>query len=153
MHNVVFKLGSLVLTLALGACAVREATPSASPPAPTNTPTAIVDIGIGIEWVAFAIDGVEEVLNPKPRLRWLTTGQVSGTGGCNAFAGRASQGQDRFHIGPLTPTQSSCLTLPSSQEDLFFKALELTRKARLDGGQLVLMDMSGLVLARFRKAD
>jgi heat shock protein HslJ len=43
--------------------------------------------------------------------------------------------------------------MPGSQEDLFFKALELTRKARLEGDQLVLLDDAGKVLARFLKAN
>jgi heat shock protein HslJ len=153
MRNFVFTLGSLLLTLALGACAAREAAPSAPFPAATDSTTATVDVGIGLEWVAFAIDGVEEVLSPKPRLRWLTTEQISGTGGCNAFVGRSSLGQDRLHLGPLTPTKSSCLTLPGTQEDLFFKALEGTRKARVESGQFVLMDGSGRILARFRKSE
>jgi hypothetical protein len=36
---------------------------------------------------------------------------------------------------------------------MFFKALELTRKGRLDRDQLVLTDDSGKVLARFLKAN
>jgi heat shock protein HslJ len=41
--------------------------------------------------------------------------------------------------------------MPGSQEDRFFKALELTRKARLERDQLVLMDDNGKQLARFLK--
>jgi hypothetical protein len=43
--------------------------------------------------------------------------------------------------------------MPGSQEDLFFKALELTRKARLERDQLALMDESGKVVARFLKTN
>jgi hypothetical protein len=43
--------------------------------------------------------------------------------------------------------------MPGSQEDFFFKALELTRKARLDRDQLILMDESGKVIARFLKTN
>ena len=43
--------------------------------------------------------------------------------------------------------------MPGSQEDLFFKALEMTRKARLDRDQLVLMDEAGKEMARFLKVN
>jgi len=41
--------------------------------------------------------------------------------------------------------------MPGSQEDRFFKALELTRKARVERDQLVLTDEAGKQLARFLK--
>lgn len=56
-----------------------------------------------------------------------------------------------LHLGPLASTGRACLSMPGSQEDKFFKALELTRKARLERDQLVLMDDSGKQLARFLK--
>jgi heat shock protein HslJ len=43
--------------------------------------------------------------------------------------------------------------MPGSQEDLFFKALELTRKARVENDQLILMDDAGKQLARFLRSD
>jgi heat shock protein HslJ len=43
--------------------------------------------------------------------------------------------------------------MPGSQEDMFFKALELTRKARMERDQLVLTDENGKQLARLLKTN
>jgi heat shock protein HslJ len=103
--------------------------------------------------VAFAVDRVPEVLNPKPKLRWISADRVAGTGGCNGFNGRSTGGLDHLRIGPLDSTGRACLSMPGSQEDLFFRAVELTRKARLDRDQLILMDESGKEVARFLKTN
>jgi heat shock protein HslJ len=141
------SLGSLLLAALLSACAVPPHV--AAPAAAVPTPVLLA----GTEWVAFAIDGVPEVLAPKPRLRWVSVDQVSGTGGCNPFRGRAVVSPGSLVLGPLASMGRACLSMPGSQEDMFFKALELTRKGRLDRDQLVLTDDSGKILARFLKAN
>ncbi len=159
-------LGILMLAGALNGCAYLErkfpATPalpaSASAPKPAPAPVQVSATLANTAWVAFAIDGVAEVLAPKPTLRWLDAEQISGTGGCNLFTARAKRNQDTLRIASLTPTGKPCLALPGSQEDLFFKALEQTRRFRLvrveqEQGQLVLEDESGLVLARFLRTE
>jgi heat shock protein HslJ len=107
----------------------------------------------GTEWAAFAIDGKSEVLNPKPKLRWLSADKVAGTGGCNGFAGPAVATPDSLRLGPLASTGRACLSMPGSQEDMFFKAMELTRKAKIERDQLVLMDESGKQLARLMRTN
>lgn len=139
-------IGSSVLTLLLGmlgACALPPHVDAPIAPALASTTLA------GTEWVAFSVDGVPEITLPKPRLRWVSADQVAGTGGCNAFRGAAQVGTGTLRLGPLASTGRACLSMPGSQEDFYFKALELTRKARLERDQLVLMDESGKVLARF----
>ena len=101
------------------------------------------------QWTALAIDGVAQVTAPKPTLRWTGPQQVVGSGGCNQFRGRALLGADGLRIGPIAGIGRACVTAPSGQEDLFFKAVENTRSARLENGQLVLLDASGKTLARF----
>ena len=103
----------------------------------------------GTAWTAFAIDGVAEVLSPKPKLRWDLSQRVAGSGGCYGFGGGSVVGPGSLRLGPLAATGKACVTLPGAQEDRFFKALELTRKARLEGEQLVLLDANGKTLARF----
>jgi hypothetical protein len=66
----------------LGACAQPPVNLSITVPV---TPTVMA----GTEWIAFSIDGVDEVLAPKPQLRWVQPERVTGTGGCNAFRGLA----------------------------------------------------------------
>ncbi|MFZ3219461.1 MAG: META domain-containing protein [Rhodoferax sp.] len=136
---------ALFLAVALGGCAALE-------PAAVAIPVTSTELLSG-EWVAFAVDGVEEVVFPKPKLRWTGPEQVSGTGGCNAFAGKAVVGPQGLRIGPLKAMGKPCLTLPGGQEDRFFQALEQTRKARLERDQLVLVDATGKTLARLLKAN
>lgn len=151
-------LSGLSVAALLSACAVApsstspavSSTPVAALPAPT-VPTALALAGT--EWAAFAIDGKAEVANPKPKLRWLSADKITGTGGCNGFTGPSVAAPDSLRLGPLASTGRACLSLPGSQEDLFFKALELTRKARIERDQLVLMDESGKQLARFLKTN
>jgi putative lipoprotein len=103
--------------------------------------------------VAFAIQGVPEVVTPKPKLRWLAADQITGTGGCNGFKGRSSANLSTLQLGPLASTGRACLSMPGSQEDLYFKALELTRKARIERDQLILLDDAGKQLARFLRSN
>jgi heat shock protein HslJ len=157
------RLALLSLWVAALSCACSvtpHATPSSTAPATTSapkvaqpSPAAVALALAGTEWAAFAIDGKPEVLNPKPKLRWLSADKVSGTGGCNGFSGPSVAGPDSLRLGPLASTGRACLSMPGSQEDLFFKALESTRKAKIERDQLVLMDESGKQLARFLKTN
>jgi heat shock protein HslJ len=157
-------LVTLSVAALLGACAVApsgkapSSSPSSSSPAPVAappTPVAPAALALaGTEWSAFSIDGKAEVANPKPKLRWVSADKVSGTGGCNGFVGPAASGASgTLTLGPLASTGRACLSMPGSQEDLFFKALELTRKARIERDQLVLTDDNGKQLARFVRTN
>lgn len=137
--------GFLLMAALLSACAVRA--PGAAPQATASTATSLA----GTEWVAFAIDGMAEVSNPKPKLRWVSADKIAGSGGCNGFTGTAAAAPNSLLLGPLASTGRACLSMPGSQEDLFFKALELTRRARVERDQLILMDEAGKQLARFLK--
>jgi heat shock protein HslJ len=104
----------------------------------------------GGDWVAVAMQGVASVREPAPRWRWASVDQVSGTGGCNAFAGRAAVKDGQIEIGPLAATGRLCLDVPpGGQEDLFFRALEKARSVRVEAGELILQSATGEVLARF----
>jgi putative lipoprotein len=109
------------------------------------------DALVGVEWTAIAIEGVVPLVNPKPKLQWKSMGQISGTGGCNAFVGKVQVADGSMRIGPLAATGKACITAPTGQEDLFFKALEETRQARLEDGQLMLVDETGKIRARLSK--
>lgn len=155
-----FTLCSALAAALMSGCAVAPPTSSGAPqgsPAATTaaqTPPAPVVLTLaGTEWAAFAVDGKAEVTNPKPKLRWLNADKISGSGGCNGFTGPSVSGPDSLRLGPLASTGRACLSMPGSQEDLFFKALELTRKAKLDRDQLVLMDESGKQLARLLRTN
>ena len=138
-------VSSLLLAALLGACAVP--TPVAAPTAVVPTPTSLA----GTEWVAFAIDGVAEVANPKPKLRWVSADKLAGSGGCNGFTAPVAVTQSGMRLGALASTGRACLSMPGSQEDRFFKAMELTRTARVERDQLILSDEAGKQLVRFLK--
>lgn len=145
----------LMAAALLSACAVAPSSKGSTPPTTTSSaPGAPTALSLaGTEWVAFAIDGKAEVVNPKPKLRWLSADKVAGTGGCNGFTGPSLAGPSSLALGPLASTGRACLSMPGSQEDMFFKALELTRKAKMERDQLVLMDESGKQLARLLKTN
>ena len=138
-----------VMVFALAACAVPEKMSNAPK---TPEPVALTaSVLAGTEWTAFAIDGLAEVVSPKPKLRWDLSQRVSGTGGCNAFGAPSTVVEGNFRVGPLVPVGKMCLTLPGGQEDLFFKALELARQAHLEQDQLVLTDANAQSVMRLFK--
>lgn len=130
----------VALVLALAGCDV-------APVQPQPVPVSGAQLQ-GREWVASYIDGIATVTAPAPRLRWTTADQLAGSGGCNAFMGRAVVEQGALKLGPLAATGKLCMTAPQGQEDRFFKALEATRSVRLQDGQLLLEDATGRVQAR-----
>ena len=145
----IFKFSPSFL-LALAASTLLGCAAPVSPPASVPLNAASL---VGVEWIASVVDGVEYLQAPKPRLRWTSTDALSGTGGCNAFAGRAAiAAQNSLRIGSLVPTGKLCMTEPGAQEDMFFKAIELTRLARLESGQLILLAEDGRVLLRMSRA-
>ena len=146
-----FFFVSSILVALLGACAVAPNRPTDVKRPPE---VRLVDANLfDIEWTVFAIDGVPEVVSPKPRLRWINASSVVGTGGCNGFAGKVVSNLPSVRFGAIVATGKACLTLPGGQEDKFFRVLELTRTARLEDGRLVLLDDSGAVVARLLRAN
>jgi heat shock protein HslJ len=131
------------------AFAVLVAACSSVPVGHSFVPESGASLGGG-DWVAVAMQGVESVQEPSPRWRWKSVDMVSGSGGCNAFTGRAVVKDGAIQIGPLAASGRLCLTLPpGGQEDLFFRALEKARSVRVEAGELVLQSSTGDVLARF----
>lgn len=89
----------------------------------------------------------------SPRLQFATATSVNGTGGCNTFSGPAELSGSKMKLGPLATTKKLCIGPSQAVEDAFYRALQNTQSARLDGGQLVLLDAKGEELARLDKAD
>lgn len=138
------RLASSLLVLLVSACALPS-------PQQGGLPASGAAL-VGQEWVATQIAGVSTVLAPVPRLRWASAEQITGSGGCNAFAGRAVVNQGALQVGNLAATGRLCVALPQGgQEDRFFAVLESARTVRLVDGQLVLEDAAGQILARFAK--
>lgn len=135
---------ALVAAAALSACSVPELQPAVAP--------VVAQKLVGVQWEAVTFNHAQPVQAPRPQLRWTTPQLVVGVGGCNNFFGSVEMAGDNLRFGPLAATGKACMTAPSGQEDLFFKALESTRKARMERGQLVLLDENGMVLMRLTTA-
>lgn len=146
MQKICKRMALAVFTASLLGCAVpasQSEMPVAEPPAFLNA-----EMLTGVDWMAVEIDGIPVVTAPQPRLRWLDENRVSGSGGCNQFAGRSQLAFDRLALGPLAATRMACVAAPQGQEDKFFTALERTRRIGLSDGALILSDEGGKTLLR-----
>jgi heat shock protein HslJ len=145
---------SLVLALVLTACAVPPPQPAATSPKATSATSMLTAQAMaGSAWSAGFVDGVGATRGNWPQLRWVGPDRVAGSGGCNNFVGSATLEQDNLRFGSLAATGKLCMTEPGGQEDKFFMALELTRKARLEGTQLWLLDASGKPLVKLERLN
>lgn len=149
MRSLRFFTISLVALVAACSFLEKSAPPHPSVPSPVqSTPTLI-----GGQWIAFAVDGLVEVIAPKPALRWLQLDSVEGSAGCIGFSALASPQGAKLRFSNLTPVGKPCMTMPGGQEDKFFKALERARALRFEGdAQLVLLDEEARVVARFTRS-
>ena len=89
----------------------------------------------------------------QPRLQFVSTISVNGTGGCNTFSGKVEFDGARIKFGPLVSTKRMCVGPPQHVEDVFFRALDNARTVRIDDGQLVLADGAGKELIRLNRAS
>lgn len=145
-----------VLSVALMGCAgwVTQSTP-AMVPVPAPVPAVVSDAVLeGSTWSALYVNAVGHTVEPRPYLQWKSAPQIVGSGGCNRFAGQAHiSAQEQLRFSALVSTRMACMPEPGGQEDLFFKTLELTRQARLEGDDLLLLDQAGKTLAQLRRMD
>lgn len=137
-------LGSLACAVLVG-CAIA--------PKPASAPTAVqASQLVGIDWIVTTIDGVAQLQNPRPRLRWNDMDRFSGSGGCNSFHGQALITGQTVRVVALVPVGKPCMAEPGSQEDRFFKALEIAYSIRIESGQLHLLSEDGRVVLRLARA-
>ncbi len=137
---------SMLLLAALTACTTAPETK----PAGLSLASASL---VGVDWIATVVEDVPLVQNPRPRLRWMSMDNFSGSGGCNSFHGQSLIGENNsLRIQALVPVGKPCMSEPGSQEDLFFKALETAQKIRIDSGQLQLLAEDGRILMRLARA-
>ena len=137
------RLTLFVLTALLpGACA-------AAPP-----DDGVEDL-IGTRWVAEDIDGDEVVDQPQSTISFDEATRVTGNAGCNRFFGSAQLGAQTLELGPLGSTRMACPDAIMDQEYRFLKALEASRRYRLDAGtnRLSLSDAQGNIVLRFSRLE
>ena len=80
-------------------------------------------------------------------------GAASGHAGCNRWNARFEQTGDRLAFGPVATTRMMCAEPAMATERAFVLMLADAVAARLDGGQLLFLDQSGAITARFERAD
>jgi putative lipoprotein len=82
-------------------------------------------------------------------------GAVSGSGGCNRFAGRAEIGDGTIRFGPIAGTKMMCPPAAMDQEMKFFAALPQAASWRIDQQtrNLTLLDAEGRALVVFASMD
>jgi len=79
--------------------------------------------------------------------------QATGFGGCNNFFGSYERDGSSLTFGPVGSTRMACPDPEMSVETDFFKALEQTHQWKLEGHELLFLDGSSQVLARFSKQN
>lgn len=131
---------SLAVTAGLAACGTQPQTP---------TMLASLDALPGTQWALAepAVAGLP--LGQQPELQFVSNTQVAGNSGCNRFAGALRLGGGGLQMGPLAGTRRACGGELMAIENRVLRALDATRSARLEPGQLVLLDGRGAELMRW----
>ena len=101
-------------------------------------------------WLAEDILGGGVIDDAQTTLQIAADGSVSGRGGCNRYAGRATITGETIAFGPLASTRMACAEALMNQETKFHDALARVASFRLEaaGNKLVLLDASGEPLVR-----
>lgn len=146
-----FPLICLTVILNCGAAALL--TGCVTPPTPTDVRMEGFDVQslYGSDWTVVAVNGIATITDPAPQLRWMKTGDLAGSGGCNSFVGKFTYELNTLKIGALAATRMLCVPTPQGQEDKFFKALEMTQSAKVLNGELRLMGTVDTELMRLRQ--
>jgi heat shock protein HslJ len=116
---------------------------SADPAAPTG------------KWLAEDIDGGGVIDRLQTTLEIRDDGIVTGTGGCNRYAGSAPIDGTAIRFLPMGSTRMACSAAVMRQESKFHATLEKVTAWRVDQaqGKLVLLDKGGFDLMRLSKMD
>lgn len=107
------------------------------------------------KWLAEDIDGGGVIDRLQTTLEIHDDGIVTGTGGCNRYAGSATIDGNAIKFLPMASTRMACSTAAMRQEGKFHNTLERVRTWRIDQAQkkLLLLDGQGFDLMRFSKMD
>ncbi len=127
-------LAALVFAATLGACATQL------PPAPAPFDLA------GSSWVLVTS------ATPAPTVTFTERG-ASGNAGCNRWFSSAQRNQQALTFGNIGTTRMACAEPQMATERAFLQALTETQGARQENGELVLYDIGGADLARFRRTN
>jgi len=137
---------ALALTVALAGCA------SAAPqtPIPSSAATAAAPQLAGTQWQFVELHGKAIPDGVRATLRFDDKGRASGRAGCNNYgASFLAGGDSALHFGQMLSTKMACLQ-PAGAMDTergVMDALEHTAHARVQNGEMILLDVTGAQLA------
>ena len=152
------KKGSPFAALAVAAAVALPAASAAPVRAPTGG--GVVEIGIGLGrsaaltgrlWVLTALRGKPPLRGTQLTSEFKTSGTVSGSSGCNHYAGtfRVSGSQIRFSPR-LASTRIACPRPVDLQEAAFLNALRSARSFSVAGATLTLRSAGGGAILTYR---
>lgn len=96
------------------------------------------DILAGPTLTATVLAGVLQMTNPVPNLTFSPDGRVSGSTGCNRFAGSYGLSGEGLRFGPLAGTRMACSVAQSATEAAMTAVLEsITRFDATEDGQVL----------------
>ena len=101
----------------------------------------------GTAWVLTAADG-KPVLGGVAVTLQFSAGRVSGSDGCNRYAGTYRVAADELHVAPdLATTRMACPGIVDEQARAYIAALTSAQRYRVQGERLELLSPDGKVLA------
>jgi heat shock protein HslJ len=108
---------------------------------------------VGTTWTLTTIasgDAVSSVLNgTEVTAEFTADGTVSGSAGCNRYSGSYAWTGDQLSFSPLASTKMACANDVMVQEGAFLASMQGVGTFAIEGAQLTLMDMSGVLLLGF----
>ncbi len=120
-----------------------------------SVPVIAAPIDLFGRWLAEDIGGGGVIDRLQTVLEVRDDGAVSGSGGCNRFAGRAEIAGDAIRFGPIAGTKMMCPPAAMDQETKFFAALPQAASWRIDQQtrKLTLLDAEGRALVVLARMD
>lgn len=104
----------------------------------------------GKVWVLTSLAGKAPLAGTELLAEFTPTRRVSGSAGCNRFAGTYRVSGSTIRISPSATTMMACAGPIQRQETAFLNALSSARSFAVRRGALILRSSGGRVLARFR---
>lgn len=114
---------------------------------PTSEPSGLGDLA-GTEWTL-----LNEARSATPPTLAFTEDRASGYAGCNRWFASAERTDQALEFGDIGLTRMMCAPPSMEAERAFTTALNDTRGFRIENGELVLYDIGGTDLARFRRTN
>ncbi|HYQ89328.1 MAG TPA: META domain-containing protein [Candidatus Binatia bacterium] len=106
-------------------------------------------------WRSIRIGDRPVVISGHEREPWIQLDpraqRVTGSGGCNRITGSYESGRDALRFRGLNTTQMACVSIET--ETAFLRALNQTRRYRIIGRTLQLMDDLGRPLAQLEEGN